>query len=115
LDQVLKREKIQPLTDIDISKLANDLGITNFRGVFMKDKLPQKINEVECGIINLELSDKNGSLWTAYYKNYDKNIISTLMVVLVLRNNLLNICVQKIYFTMKMMFKIIMIRRFVTT
>jgi len=34
--------------------------------------LPQKINKIECDIINLENSDENGSHWTAYYKNNDK-------------------------------------------
>jgi hypothetical protein len=35
----------------------------------MKDALPQKINKAECGIINLEDSNEDGSHWTAYYKN----------------------------------------------
>jgi hypothetical protein len=35
----------------------------------MKDALPQKINKVECGIINLEDSNEDDSHWTAYYKN----------------------------------------------
>ena len=38
----------------------------------MKDELPQKINKVECDIINLEDSDEDGSHWTAYYKNNGK-------------------------------------------
>jgi len=38
----------------------------------MQGELPQRIKKVECGIINLENSDKNGSHWTAYYKNNDK-------------------------------------------
>jgi hypothetical protein len=38
----------------------------------MKDKLPQKINKVECGIINLENYDQDGSHWTAYYKDNSK-------------------------------------------
>jgi hypothetical protein len=35
----------------------------------MKDALPEKVNEIECGIINLNTSDQEGSHWTAYYKN----------------------------------------------
>ena len=38
----------------------------------MKDKLPPKANKIECGIINLENSDKQGSHWVPYYKNSDK-------------------------------------------
>lgn len=49
-----------------------DLKIKHFKGVLMKDELPQKIYTLECGIINLENSDQEGSHWTAYYKNNDK-------------------------------------------
>ena len=38
----------------------------------MKDELSPKANKIECGIINLENSDKQGSHWVAYYKNNDK-------------------------------------------
>ena len=37
--------------------------------MFMKDELPQKINNIECGLINLQNSNENGSHWVAYYKN----------------------------------------------
>jgi hypothetical protein len=54
LDLVLKKVKIQPLSNFDILKLVKYLKIKNFRGVFMKEALPQKINKIECGIINLK-------------------------------------------------------------
>ena len=38
----------------------------------MKDELPQKINKIQCGIINLENTNQNGSHWVAYYKNNDE-------------------------------------------
>ena len=38
----------------------------------MKDQLPKKIKEKECGIINLENYYQEVSHWTAYYKNKDK-------------------------------------------
>ena len=41
----------------------------------MKDELPKNVHKVECDIINLEDSSKEGSHWTAYYKNNDKNTI----------------------------------------
>ena len=65
-------KKIQPLSNFDIKKLVKDLKIKHFRGVFIKDELPQKINTIECAIINFENSDQEGSHWTAYYKNNSK-------------------------------------------
>ena len=47
----------------------------------MKDELPQKVNKIECGIINLENSSEEGSHWTAYYKNTYKNFILILTEV----------------------------------
>ena len=46
----------EPLTNYDITKLARELKIKNFRGVFMRDTLPDKVNKVECGIVNLDVS-----------------------------------------------------------
>ena len=80
----LKKYQIQPLSTLDIERLVKNLKISHFRGVFMKDELPKKIYRVECGIINLEDSIQDGSHWTAYYKNDNKNIISILTEMLVL-------------------------------
>ena len=55
--------------------MVKKLKVKNFRGVFMKDELPKNVHKVECDIINLEDSSKEGSHWTAYYKNNDKNTI----------------------------------------
>jgi len=38
----------------------------------MKDELPQKVHNRECGVINLQNSNGSGSHWVAYYKNNDK-------------------------------------------
>jgi hypothetical protein len=69
----------------------------------MKGELLQKINKVECGIMNLKNSSENGSHWAAYYKNNDKNIILTLSeTLLLLQKNLLNTLVQKkVYYNSK--------------
>ena len=48
------------------------LKIKHFRDVFMKDDLPQKINNIECGIVNLQNSNESGSHWVAFYKNNEK-------------------------------------------
>jgi hypothetical protein len=82
----VKKEEIKPLCNLDILKLVKYLKIKHYRGVFMKDVLPQKVKSIECGIINLEESDEEGSHWTAYNKNF----ILTLMEILVFQNNLLN-------------------------
>jgi hypothetical protein len=65
-------KSLQPLTNRDIINLENELKIKDFRGVFMRDTLPSKINKVECGILNLDISKNNGTHWVCYYKNKDK-------------------------------------------
>jgi hypothetical protein len=37
----------------------------------MRDTLPNKVNKVECGILNLDVSKNNGTHWVCYYKNKD--------------------------------------------
>lgn len=59
--------KNRPLTDIDISQFAVD-HIANFRGVFMRNDLPKKCLKIECGVINLDNKDGDGTHWCAYYK-----------------------------------------------
>lgn len=43
--------------------------IPHFRGVFMRDMLPKRSKRIECGIVNLDSSNGNGTHWVAYYKN----------------------------------------------
>ena len=57
------------LTNIDILRYASELGIDNFRGVFMRDTLPKIVYQKECGIVNFNTSDQVGSHWVCYYKN----------------------------------------------
>lgn len=40
-----------------------------FRGVFMRDTLPNIIRNKECGIVNLDTSSGHGTHWVAYYRN----------------------------------------------
>lgn len=63
--------KNRPLSDIDINKFAN-LYLHHFRGVFMRNDLPTKYKSVECGVINLDDKDGNGTHWCAYYKINNK-------------------------------------------
>jgi len=50
---------------------VKQLGIKYFRGVFSKDTLPKRINNKECGIINLDNHIGPGTHWVAY-RNIDK-------------------------------------------
>ena len=45
---------IKPLLDIELENYANHLNILYFKGVFMKDQLPNKIRKNESMIINLD-------------------------------------------------------------
>lgn len=59
----------RPLTDHDIITFTKKIKLKNFRGVFMRDKLPKKSRAIECGIINLDNNDGPGTHWVTYYKN----------------------------------------------
>jgi hypothetical protein len=61
------------LSNIDINKYVKILKINNFRGCYMRDELKNlKSNNVECGILNLNLSNESGSHWTCWYKTKTK-------------------------------------------
>lgn len=66
----MKRLPRRALTNLDIIEHAND--IPYFRGVFMRNELPNKPKLIECGIINLDTSENEGTHWVAYvkFKNY---------------------------------------------
>lgn len=51
-----------------MERWANVLRIRNFRGVFMREALPNKPRANECGIINLGNLDSGGTHWTCYMK-----------------------------------------------
>lgn len=59
----------RPLTDDDIINFVKKTKIKYFRGVFMRDKLPKKSRQVECGVINLDNDSGPGTHWVSYYKN----------------------------------------------
>ena len=45
---------------------VKQLGIKHFRGVFSRDRLPERIKDKECGIINLDTYIGAGTHWIAY-------------------------------------------------
>src|SRR6218665_3490612 len=48
-----------PLSNIILQETAKRLNINNFRGVFIRDVLPERPRANECGILNLD--DSSGS------------------------------------------------------
>ena len=62
------------LTNFDLIEYVNKLKIPNFRGIFMRDEMPQKPKPLECGIMNFNKSDQFGSHWVCYAKNRDSRI-----------------------------------------
>lgn len=59
-------------TTLQLERMAKD--IKNFRGVFVKNKLPKKPLWNECAIVNLDNDDGVGTHWVAY-KKFGNNII----------------------------------------
>ena len=56
------------LSDDDLLENVDVLKIPKFRGVFMIDELPKRINPVECGIVNLSVHKHLGAHWVLYAK-----------------------------------------------
>ena len=66
--------KNNPLTNYEIWKYAQKLGIPYFRTVCMLNTLPAALESNECGIVNLNKSGEKGSHWVAYWKRGDVRI-----------------------------------------
>src|SRR6266536_1041157 len=61
------------LSNIDIEKYAKILKIKHFRGCYMRNELFNlKCNNMECGVLNLNVSDESGSHWTCWFKTNEK-------------------------------------------
>ncbi len=58
----------KPLSNFDLLDAVKKIKIPRFRGVFVRDSLPKKANEQECGILNLDDSSGNGTHWVAWVK-----------------------------------------------
>ena len=64
----------EALTNIDLLKYVDVLKVPKFRGVFMRDELPERPNPVECGIVNLSAHEQLGTHWVCYAKIYNTRI-----------------------------------------
>lgn len=60
------------MSNLDIQKYVKKLKIANFRGVFMRNTLPQTPRTNECGVVNLDEIEGDGTHWVAYRKTRDK-------------------------------------------
>ena len=58
----------KPLTNFELMDGVKRLNIPNFRGVFMRDNLPNTPNRNECGILNFDDSTGDGTHWVAWFK-----------------------------------------------
>ena len=50
------------------------MGIKYFRSIYSRDRLPDQIRKKECGIINLDSIEGEGTHWVCY-RNIDKNMV----------------------------------------
>src|SRR6218665_3372582 len=57
-----------PLSNIILQKTAKRLNINNFRGVLLRDELPERQRANECGILNLDDSSGSGTHWVCWIK-----------------------------------------------
>ena len=64
----------KPLSNFDLEKWIDDLGIKHFRSIYSRDRLPDQIRKKECGIINLDSIEGEGTHWVCY-RNIDKNMV----------------------------------------
>ena len=64
----------KPLSNFDLEKWIDDLGIKYFRSIYSRDRLPDQIRKKECGIINLDSIEGQGTHWVCY-RNIDKQMV----------------------------------------
>ena len=55
--------------DGEILRYAQALKIPDFRGVKMRDELPPRTFKQECGILNFNTHDQQGSHWVCWFKS----------------------------------------------
>ena len=58
----------KPLSDAELEDAASALGISRFRGIFMRDGLPPAPRPIECGILNHDDFHGPGTHWTCWHK-----------------------------------------------
>ena len=74
MDKFIEIFGCNSLTNFDIYDIVKELRIPKFRGVFMRDTLPGRPMENECGIMNFNTSNQSGSHWVCWYKEGKERI-----------------------------------------
>lgn len=67
--QIIERLPNKPLTAGELLECVSRLQIQNFRGIFMINTLPDNVNDIETGIVNLDSINGAGTHWVCYSKN----------------------------------------------
>ena len=62
------------LSNIDLLEYVKLLKVLNFRNVFHIDELPKRVNDNECGIVNLSPHEQLGTHWVCYVNNNNTRI-----------------------------------------
>ena len=63
----------KPISNFDLEKWVDDLGIKHFGSIYSRDRLPVTIRKKECGIVNLDSIEGEGTHWVCY-RNIDENM-----------------------------------------
>ena len=64
----------KPLSNFDLEGWIDKLGIKHFRSIYSRDALPQSTHKKECGIVNLDDIEGQGTHWVCY-RNLEKNLV----------------------------------------
>lgn len=59
---------LEPLSNHQLDDAVRKLGIKGYSGAYVRDRLPNKNNNV-CGIINMDDSGGGGTHWTCWYED----------------------------------------------
>ena len=62
------------LSNFDLEGWIDKLGINHFRSIYSRNALPDKMYKKECGIINLDDIEGEGTHWVCY-RNLEKNLV----------------------------------------
>ena len=62
------------LSNFDLQGWIDKIGIKHFRSIYSRDASPNTIYEKECGIINLDDIEGEGTHWVCY-RNLEKNLL----------------------------------------
>ena len=66
VDSIVLQNK--PLSNHEIIDAAKKLSLCRFRGVYLRNTLPEKLKLNECGILNLDSSSGDGTHWVMWFK-----------------------------------------------